>query len=546
MFTRVEAAAMALVLCLAAALIAAYAAGSVGLALHPFAILVVAFAVAATAFTLLWQRATGDRSHAILFLVMAGGLLAGALRLAWPHLLPVGSGPDLTHHLLLIDYLERTGHLVRDPSLGPFLGEMIDYTPGSHLLVVLTGRWSGSDGLHAAHTVIALTVALKAGILFLIALRYLPPERRRAPFAVLAVLLIFLPRAYFVGSFSQNWFLAQVVSELFAVVMWWAIVAWDQQPSAPAAAIFGIAGMAAFLSWPVWIGPLAMTLAAVMLVRRSTPPIDKIRDVAIAFAPIASIAAVHFSVHYGGAGIARTSGAVVTPSAATMGAFFIALGGTGAVVTMFDARSRTVAVLIAAIGLQSAVLFVLARMSGAHTPYLSLKMFYLAIYPLAVAGAMCVAWVGRFGPRYTVTRITGADALAWMLVVIVGIGVARQLAAAPRPTPVITDSLNDAGRWARMQLPRDCVDYIVADDDTAYWLHLAVLGNARSAPRSVDNDTYDPQRAVIRWVLPGGLPFAVVEAFDDLPKDIQANVDVLARFGPAAVVKRRGAASCEP
>ena len=168
-------------------------------------------------------------------------------------------------------------------------------------------------------------------------------------------------------------------------------------------------------------------------------------------------------------------------------------------------------------------------------------MFYLAIYPLAVAGAVCVAWVhGR-----SATKIAAADAIAWTLVLIVGIGVVRQLAAAPRPTPVITDSLNDTGHWTRMQLPRECVDYLVADDDTAYWLHLAVLGNARSAPRSVNNDTYNPKQALIRWVLPGGLPFAIVEAFDGLPKDIQANVDVLARFGPAAVVKRRGAASCE-
>jgi hypothetical protein len=560
-FTRVEAAAIAAVSCLAAAVIAAYAAGTVGLALHPFAILLVALAVAATTFTSLWRCATSDRTHAIAFVVVVAGVLAWVLSIAWPPLLPVGSGPDLTHHLLLIDYIDRTGHLVRDPSLGPFLGEMLHYTPGSHLLVVLAGRWSGSDGLHAAHAVIAVTVALKAGILFLIALRCLPAQRARTPLAVLAVLLLFVPRAYFLSSFTQDWFLGQVVSELFAVAMWWAVVAWDQQPSARAAAIVGIAGTAAFLCWPVWVGPLAMTLVAVVWFRRATPPIGKVRHLAVAFAPIATVAAAHASVHYAGVGIASTSGAVVTPSAATMGAVFIALGGTGAIVATVDGRSRTIAVLIAAIALQAAALFALARVSGAQTPYLSMKMFYLAIYPLAVAGAVCIAWAlrhvrsaalsgpridaGLKAPRYTVTRIAVTDAIAWTLVLMVGIGVARQLAAAPRPTPVITDSLNDAGRWARMQLPHECVDYLVGDDDSAYWLHLAVLGNARSAPRSVDSDTYDPKHALIRWVLPGGLPYAIVEALDDLPKDIQANVDVLERFGRAAVVKRRGASSCE-
>ena len=79
----------------------------------------------------------------------------------------------------------------------------------------------------------------------------------------------------------------------------------------------------------------------------------------------------------------------------------------------------------------------------------------------------------------------------------------------------------------------------MADGYSAYWLHLAVLGNARSAPRSIDNDTYEPRQAVIRWIEPGGLPYAIVEEFSALPKDIRDGVDVVAHFDPAAVVKRR-------
>ena len=57
-------------------------------------------------------------------------------------------------------------------------------------------------------------------------------------------------------------FLSQVVSELFAVAMWWAIVVWDERPSAGAMALFALFGVAAFLTWPIWIGPLVLTLAA--------------------------------------------------------------------------------------------------------------------------------------------------------------------------------------------------------------------------------------------------------------------------------------------
>ena len=71
--------------------------------------------------------------------------------------LPIGGG-DLTHHLLLVDYLERHWRLVHDPSVEAYLGEMVHYTPGVHLLIALAGRWFASDGLHMTHAVVALSL----------------------------------------------------------------------------------------------------------------------------------------------------------------------------------------------------------------------------------------------------------------------------------------------------------------------------------------------------------------------------------------------------
>ena len=112
-------------------------------------------------------------------------------------------------------------------------------------------------------------------------------------------------------------------------------------------------------------------------------------------------------------------------------------------------------------------------------------------------------------------------------------------------TPVVTQPVWLAGDWARTHVPPACVDYLVADGYTGYWLHLAVLGNPRAAGRALDDDTFDPKKAIVRWILPGGLPYAIAGDFDALPRDIRTNVDVLARFGPAAVVQRRGASTCE-
>jgi hypothetical protein len=72
-----------------------------------------------------------------------------------------------------------------------------------------------------------------------------------------------------------------------------------------------------------------------------------------------------------------------------------------------------------------------------------------------------------------------------------------------------------------------------------------VFGNPRAAGRTLEADTFDPRKAIVRWILPGGLRYAIAGDFDALPRDIRTNVDVLARFGPAAVVKRRGPSTCD-
>jgi hypothetical protein len=242
--------------------------------------------------------------------------------------------------------------------------------------------------------------------------------------------------------------------------------------------------------------------------------------------------------------------------------------GAGVCVGLFGRRTRTIPLFLGAIVLQAGALFLLAQARGSAAPYMALKMVYLAIYPLAVAGAVgaSVAW------RTLVRAVTGvrpgsdqgltphcdqtgsrgvqnlqwSTAVLWLLLAVFGIVVARTALQAPRPTPAISESLLRAGHWARANANAGCVDYLVADGYTAYWLHLAVLGNARAAARSLENDTYELPPALVRWIEPGGLPYAIVEDFSALPKDIRDNVDVAARFGRTAVVKRRGAVSCAP
>ena len=104
---RAEATAASSVAFLASAIITAYLADWFGFAIAPFFVLAVSVAAAAIVLVRLSRAVRrrprrGDRVHR--------DLCAGFAWLSgWrgPDFLPTGSGPDLAHHLALVDYIER-------------------------------------------------------------------------------------------------------------------------------------------------------------------------------------------------------------------------------------------------------------------------------------------------------------------------------------------------------------------------------------------------------------------------------------------------------
>ena len=154
---------------------------------------------------------------------------------------------------------------------------------------------------------------------------------------------------------------------------------------------FALAGVAAFLSWPVWIGPLLVVLAALALLHGELPLVKRLQQLAIPAIPIAVIAAIHGSRHVGGFRMAGTGGFAIWPTPGLLGWWFIALAAAGLLYCVAARRARTVTLLVAAIAVQAAALFGTAHSSGAAAPYLSLKMFYLAVYPLTVGAALMIA-----------------------------------------------------------------------------------------------------------------------------------------------------------
>src|SRR5688572_13641118 len=228
--TRAETLPVLLTSALALAAASAYLIDLAGFGVTPVPVLLVSITGAAT---LAWhagsRRPTTPDSLAwaavVLFVSIA------LLRLSWPALVPPGRGPDLAHHLLLVDYIEQHRQLVHDRSLDASMGEMAHYTPGAHVLAVLIGSWFGADGLRAFFPLLVFCTALTAGFIFLIGRRLGLP----LPFAIAAVMLLFLAPQYFHGAFTHDSFLAQAVATFFAVSAWWALIVWDEERSTIAA-----------------------------------------------------------------------------------------------------------------------------------------------------------------------------------------------------------------------------------------------------------------------------------------------------------------------
>lgn len=149
-----------------------------------------------------------SRAHTeiVLLTLVVAGALAYLLWLASPSLLPVTDGPDVVHHLQLVHYIQRTQHLPHAQALNAYLLEMMQYTPGSHILAASIAAWLRVDGLRVILPMTAGFAAVKAGIVFVLAARALP-SRASAPFEALAApFLLFVPAAYVLGSFFRFFF----------------------------------------------------------------------------------------------------------------------------------------------------------------------------------------------------------------------------------------------------------------------------------------------------------------------------------------------------
>ena len=102
---------------LTTAITSAYLADWIGLAIRPLPILVLSVGAAAASAVWLRRHAIRDTPSLGAFGGCVGAAFIWLLWRARPDFLPTGSGPDLAHHLSLLEYIQRHWRLPHDVAL---------------------------------------------------------------------------------------------------------------------------------------------------------------------------------------------------------------------------------------------------------------------------------------------------------------------------------------------------------------------------------------------------------------------------------------------
>jgi hypothetical protein len=451
--------------------------------------------------------------------------------LAWPELLPVTIGPDVVHHLQLIHFIQQKHSLPHDPALTPYLLEMMNYTPGSHILAAALADWLRLDALRVLQPLVSVFIALKFGMLYVLAVRVVPGSRS-APVAALAVpVLALVPAVYTIGSSFHFFFYAQVVSETFAVGVLLAAVSWSETRATRDLVAAAVCGVGVLLSWPVWIGPAALTVAFVIL-RVSLPWRPRVFAAGLALGPPLVFGLVHTLLHTEGGRILASSGAVTEPTMGAFGAAFLVLAAGGALLATRLHAVVPVVVFLATVLLQAAVLAVLAVRAGTHGFYLPFKMMYLAVLPAAVLGGVALTFLSE----YLSLRVPGVRAALVAFPLVVAVLMAWGRVPVVRQKSPLTVSAYRAGVWARDHAGAECVDYFTSHWLTGYWLHLDVLGNPRDSDR-MRVETFEFRDSVGKWLEGRGLRYGIVEDLDAIPRELRPDLAVIHSFPPFTLVR---------
>lgn len=484
-------------------------------------------------------------------LLTLAGFFAFAMALAAPSFLPRTHSGDTVNHLLLIDFIRLHRVLPHDPALRYYLGDMVAYPPGGHLLAALVAAWLGTTGVRVLHAVMAYSVAAKAALVYSVTVRLLPGVRTAPVFGLCASLFLLFPFEYVIGPLLRWGFYAQALAETFALATLWALVLFDQTGRKRVLTLFAVFGVGTLLTWVGWLLVPLAAFTVWLVLRRGLSPRAKLAAWVVAVPAVALLGVLDTLTRRADSSMLTAEGSVLAPSVEAFGLPLLVFGGLGALVAARQQRALPVLCFLGMLLGQATMLWALQTRLGVSTYYATFKTLYLAVYPLAILAGVALATLWTRLER-TLGRLQ-EPRWAWLSLAVPVVLIGAVLWTKPRidwPS-AITQPLYESGVWARDHLPNGCVDVLLskwpAHWVTVDWLQMSVFGNPALSERSRLAEQKFKRRRVSRdlWDDPDRLPYAIVGSWQELPRRVKDRYTILytSSDGTSAVVQRKGEAS---
>jgi hypothetical protein len=421
------------------------------------------------------------------------GFLVYALWLGRPGLLPVGTTVDAVHQYGLADYITQSGHLpIHATAQRANLQDGLAYPPAFVTIVALLAQISGLDPVYLLYPVAAFCAALATGATFAVVSFMLRGRAWRLLLAGLTAGFTLIPYGYTFGSFtSQNYF-AQVCGQAFLMLALFFLVDWQRNRGSAALGLFGLTVAALVICYPTFaLIPLA-AFGAVALVWPGQSWRGRLTYLAGVLIPSGLLAILFLKDRLAtGLGTVGNEGEVLLPDLGRYSWPVVGLAAFGLGVTLWKGQAgpRLVALYAGLLALEGLGLWLLKVVFNQGSHYAIYKLFYPAVYLLALLALLGLDWVlSEETSPLRLRRGLGGEAAPLrlgLILALVGIdlfGIFLGVTWWVHPTPersfaVITEDNLKVARWMKANLKIDeySVGYNVPPGTPAYWLQVGLF-----------------------------------------------------------------------
>ncbi len=469
---------------------------------------------------------------AALVVIVAAYLIYPAL----PGWLPPARHFDAVNHVVHAQFIYEANALPRDFSgnVPPYY--MSGYPAGGALLGALVAHWLGALPIQTIHPVIAIILALAAGLTFLFtyhALRTTQSTARAAhhaaPISFLSTFFLFTAWAYFPGSVNERYFYAQNLAQYFALATFYFAYRYFHSRDIFWLALMPLSISLVLVSHPTPIvAPLLASLIAI-LASPHTHLQNKLAHaiiLALGLVPIAIIYVIpHLSLW-----VALTGYGEASPfDVESIGWILPALSLAGlALAARQESRASfgLVALFALSVLAQPAALFAARFFLPQISPYYFEKSVYLLVYPLAMLSALPLAHLSQF-VRVS-ARAFWLGALGFALLVFIFLP--------PRPFAPLTLNEFRVAQWAKENLGAQNIAVVSGIREDAYWVQWTMLGNAPFA-RATAGAYHLGSMTYAEWRgNPREPDYAIVRNLARIPRDPTAQT--LVQIGESALLKK--------